>query len=111
MIFWLSSIVEDTPLPDEIKKIVIVVYSEKKNKYLKFLGYEKQIDINAPAFYPLEGQYFYYKDMLTLSEKEMILRIISTIEDSFYDKGLKHEYANREIFVYYGKNLKFLFKV
>ena len=58
-IFWLLGIIEDDPLPDEVECILFNTRINGNYKYIELKGYEKEPNINAVSFSPLEAQFFY----------------------------------------------------
>jgi len=61
-IFWLKGLIEDDPIPFEIKSLVFFV---NKNYEIGFSGSEEEnIKVVEYYFYfPLEAEYFYCKDL------------------------------------------------
>lgn len=108
--FWLESIVEDDPLPDEIELILFKTNFNGEYKYLELLGYEKEINENALPFRTLEMQFFKSKDLEKLKDITFYNRCKYLIEECFESEILKHEYRGRKIYFYF-KKLEFLFVV
>lgn len=109
--FWLESIVEDDPLPDEVDIIVFKVNSNGKYKYLEMLGMEKEVNLNKETFRPLEAQFFSLKPILNSNYEVFEYRIKSLIEDSFDSKIIKQQYKNKKIYLYFNDRLQFLFEI
>ena len=61
-IFWLNGLIEDDPIPFEIKSLVFFV---NKNYEIGFSGSEEEYVkiVDFYFYFPLEGEYFYCKDL------------------------------------------------
>lgn len=110
-IFWVESIFEDDPLPDEISIIVFNTIKNGKYKYLELRGYEKPLSFNNIFFRPLEAECFYCNDLARLKDDLFKVRVKWLIEECFVSKMLKYELKNVEIYFNFDENLEFLFVV
>lgn len=112
--FWLISIVEDDPLPDEIKYITFFYNENGKMFSLSMGGNELYFKNNYNFdYFPLEAQFCYDKEMMNISDESFFVKMaIKKIDESFYNKELKKNFLNRKIyFAKYGQTPKFLFKI
>ena len=62
--YWLTDIQEGEPLPYEINYIYFCVHKENGDAYFAYYGSEnfQEIALNF-EYFPLDGQYFYHKDI------------------------------------------------
>ncbi len=109
--FWLESIFEDDPLPDEITKLVFEIKYNGKYRYLSLKGYEKEINPNIITFFPLEAQFFSCNELMGLDIKTFVYRIEYIIEKAFSSNILKILLKNILIYIKHNDKIKFLFKV
>ena len=110
-VFWLSSIIEDDPIPSEIKNIVFNVVKNGEYKYLQLIGYEKYISNNSMCFMPLEAYYFDCKELAKLSDENFYLKSKYIIEEAFSNIILKNEFKNLNIYIKFNNKLELLFNV
>ncbi len=92
-ILWLKGIVEDDPIPYEIKSLVFYL---NKNNEIGFSGTEeKEVKVVDKFFYyPLEAQYFYCSNLynklfkLTNNEKLNVLKnlLVNLSDDGYFKK-------------------------
>ena len=114
--FWLESIVEDDPIPYEIKNICFV-YEKHNNAFVLSMGgcELKPNNNNIFDYYPLEAQFYFDKSFNNIKiEKEDYYKQIvkAVIDESFSSDYLKSQYNNRNIyFGEYGQTLEFLFTI
>lgn len=102
---WLTGLVEDDPIPLEIKSIIFYI---NKNFEIGFSGSEDDnIEIvDFGTFYPLESQYFYSQKLIEIINKnfEDKLNLMFAILEKLLKKYLKE---NKNIFfnkkIFYGK--------
>lgn len=95
--YWLKQIVEDDPVPDEIKYIVFIL----NNRTLSVGGYEiLPQNVYQPEFYPLEAQYVFYNNLYNISdEKTRLEALCIEIDEAFYDIEIKLALKNKKIYV------------
>jgi len=86
--FWLLSIVEDDPLPDEIKIIVFNIISNGEFLTLSLTGFESLNNMNKVPYNPLEAQFYYDKKYLKLDAKSFIIKFKNAIDECFINKQL-----------------------
>ena len=108
--FWLEGIVEDDPLPTEIKNIVFDVKHNGKYKYLEMQGFEKKISPNAIFYRPLEAEFFALKELSQDGENLFEYKVKTLIDEAFFSPILKQQFAGRKIYLL-NRNLQFLFIV
>ena len=108
-IFWLTSIAEENPIPDEVDCILFIASSQDGYCFLQMNGFEGVPDEHKNCFRPLEAQFFYSKELQNISEKILKYRIKYAIEEAFFDKNLKYEYKNKKIYLMLNKNMEYLF--
>jgi hypothetical protein len=111
---WLLGIIEDDPIPYEIKNICFV-YSKYNGCFILSMGgtENKPYLNNLFDYYPLESQVFYCKSIMNIKDKDYYENLVKyMIDESFASFELKSNFMNRHIyFGEYGKNLEFLFVV
>ena len=108
--FWLESIVEDEPIPNEINIIVFKLNQNGKYYFLELFGLEKQLNINKMAYRPLEAQFFCLKDLFLTNNSVMLYKLKNLIDTAFENCFLKEQFKNKKIYFFY-KNFEFLFCV
>ena len=112
--FWLESIVEDDPIPYEIKNISFV-YTKTNSCFVLCMGGTefKPNQNNIFDFFPLEAQFFYFTELNKIEDENYYKNLIKTcIDESFSSSYLKEQYNKKYIyFGEYGKKLEFLFQV
>ena len=107
--YWLKQIVEDDPIPYEIKHIVFII----QNYCLSVGGYELLPKIiYEPEFQPLEAQYMFYNDLYKIKQLNAFLEtVITEIDEAFYDNEIKNIFIGKKIYVsQFGCSPQFLFK-
>lgn len=109
-IFWLKSVFEETPLPDEIKNIVFKVNHAGKFKFVELRGYEQYPNENADCYRPLEAQYLNLKELAKMEEKLFIYNLKNLIEECFSDKLISFILKGKNIFLNFNNKLELLFK-
>lgn len=111
---WLVGLVEDDPIPYEIKHIVFF-YTDLNNCFvLKIGGFEILPDkVYQPEFFPLEAQFVFYRELLKIKNRQYFEDYAKKeIDDAFYSVYLKNQFKNRKIyFSQFGKSPQFLFNV
>lgn len=108
--FWLHGIVEDDPLPDEIKNIVFVIKQNGEYSYLELRGYET-LSINTIFYRPLEAEFFDLMGIYHMSNKVFLHRIKSMIDEAFSMEELKVQFAKRNIYLIIGDGVEYLFTI
>ena len=108
---WLMQIVEDDPLPDEIDHVLFSIKQNGKYKFVYIKGYEKKIDVNAIAYFPLEAQFFKCRELAVLDENIIFERVKYLIDESFSSLILKQQIKNKKIYLEFKNNFEYLFKV
>lgn len=108
--FWLESIVEDDPLPDEITTIIFKVNQKNKFAFIEMLALEGKPNISSQVFCPLEAQFFNVSKIYSSNKDVFFLRIKTLIEDAFDNKNIKIQYKNKKIYLYYNNLATFLFE-
>jgi len=109
--FWLASIIEDDPLPDEIKTIVFNVGDNGKFLTLSMFGYETILNINKMPYNPLEAQFFFDKNSSKLPIQKYLIRLKNSLDECFIDKQLYNGFYKRKIYIRYKGEETFLFEV
>ena len=109
--FWLLSIFEDDPLPDEINVLLFNVKTNGKYKYLEVKGYENFICDNSNSFFPLEAQFFDCLELAKLDDKKFYLRSKYIIEEAFSNNELKYILKKIKIYIRMNNSLEYLFTV
>lgn len=109
-IFWIRSIFEETPLPDEIKNVVFKVNYAGKYKFIELLGYEENSNLNINCYRPLEAQFFNCKELAIMEENAFIYNLKYLIEECFSDEFISFILKGKNVFLYFKNNFNFLFK-
>ncbi|MBE7075275.1 MAG: hypothetical protein E7376_04785 [Clostridiales bacterium] len=109
--FWLEGLVEDDPLPDEIKIIVFNIRINGVYKYIELIGYEKEININSNVYYPLEAQFFSNLSLAKSSFHAFYNTVKYLIDESFSSAILKQSFKNRKIYLKFQEKAELLFNV
>ena len=107
-VFWLKSISDDNPIPDEIDCIVFIVKAKGKYAYLELNGYEGKPDFYKICYRPLEAQFFHSKNFNNISTKILNYRIKNLIEDAFVNKEIIKVFKkviNNEIHNYFAGSI------
>lgn len=110
-IFWLIGLVEDDPIPDEIKCILFETKINGKYKYIQLKGYEDEPNVNSLAFCPLEAQWFNNITLAKMYKDNFIYNVKYIINESISNDSLKEIFMNKKIYFKYLNNMEFLFKV
>lgn len=101
---WLTGLVEDDPIPFEIKSIIFYV---DKNYEIGFSGSEEEnVEmIDFGTYFPLESQYFYSQKLIeilnnSLEDKESLaLNILKKLLTRYLKKADKNIFLNKKIFL------------
>lgn len=109
--YWLESIFEDDPLPPEIHILLFNTVCNGNYKYLTIKGYEKEINLNAITFMPLENQFFDCLELAKLHEEVFCYRAKVIIEEAFDSKTLQNELKNVKIYFAFNNRVEYLFSV
>lgn len=111
--YWLASIVEDNPLPYEIKYIVFILHLCNSKFFLEMGGCDL-FPNNSMFFpyYPLEAQFFYDKNLVVAGEiNGKIKRVKMEIDESFSSLEIQKEFKGRKVYLYNNNKFIYLFKV
>lgn len=106
--FWLAGILEDDPVPDEIKFIVFKINSNGEFLYLEMLGLE-ELNLNLVCYRPLEAEFFSLKELSYKDQKVVIYRLKTLIEDAF-DADISEQLAHKKVYLYID-DFEFMFNV
>ena len=106
--FWIAGILEDEPVPDEIKFIVFKINSNGEFLYLEMLGLE-ELNLNLVCYRPLEAEFFSLKGLNHKNNKVIIYRLKMLIEDAF-DADISEQLAHKMVYLYID-DFEFMFKV
>lgn len=109
-IFWLKSVFEEMPLPDEIKHIVFKVNYAGKFKFVELNGYEQYPNDNIDFFRPLEAQYFNCNELAKMEDNLFEYNLKYLIEECFSNKLIAFILKGRTIFLHFNNKLELLFK-
>lgn len=111
IMFWLEEIVEDDPLPYEIKHITFLYTKQNGCISLCMGGTEQKPTLcNMFDYFPLEAQYFDLKELATSNEQYFVKLMCYFISEAFSNDYLKLQFNAKKI--YFGKvgtKPKFLF--
>ena len=110
-IFWLKSIFENTPLPDEIKYIVFKVNFAGKFKFVELIGYEQYPNVNANCYLPLEAQYFNCTNLAKMEENLFVYNLKNIIEECCSDNFISFNLKGKTIFLLFKNKMELIFKV
>lgn len=89
---WLINIEEDNPLPYEINTVLFMLIKNSNIYSLSFSGHEKKVKrVNSGPFHPLEGQYFYNKNLMgihflsgdSIEEKRFVVLLVQDLIADF----------------------------
>ncbi len=94
--FWLIDIEEGLPLPYEINNIYFCVHKQNGGAYFAYYGSEnyQKIALNFD-YYPLDGQYFYHKE---IEGGNPFYKLRKLVEDFLYSNEGKF-LKNKRIFI------------
>ena len=109
-IFWLNSIFEASPLPDEIKYIVFKVNFAGKFKFVEMFGYELFPNENLDCFRHLEAQYFNCTELAKMEDNKFLFNLKYLIEECLSDEVISFILKGKSIFLYFNNKLELLFK-
>ena len=109
--FWLYSIVEQTPIPDEIENILFTLTIDEHGSFLKMEGFEKEINLNILCFRPLEAEFFAMGGYKHKNKDVIIYNVKEIIDESFSDNFLKEQFKKRKIYFMCNQKLEYLFKI
>ena len=104
-IFWVMGVLEDDPIPYEVKEIYFCLHRENGNIFLSFGGNEKKEKMVFNfEYYPLEAQFLPIKNQLKFSlfSLRKLLESAMKNEDFFnalYDKNVYFSiFGSKEIY-------------
>lgn len=112
--YWLESIVEDNPIPYEIKHICFICSQNGKILTLSMGGCElKPTQNNMFDYYPLEAQFYFDRKLFKITNQEYYKKLVKDIiDESFSSYYLKYQFNGKSI--YFGTlngDLEFLFSL
>ena len=100
-VFWIKSIVEDDPIPYEIKNIYFCLVKNKKAITLMLGG--RETDKNCVCdfeYFPLEAQYFFNRSFNEIGDLYLAkLAAKNLIEESLFDKDILGIFKGKTVFV------------
>ena len=111
---WLGGIVEDTPIPFEIKNIIFF-YDQNGKVFSLGMGGVENTPKTATGFefFPKEAEFCFEKQLLSIQNEEYFRSLAkSMIDECFFDKNLKTQFAGKKI--YFGKlneDVEYLFTI
>ena len=95
---WVTGIIEDDPLPVEIKYIYFLIVKEKKGYHLEFGGKEiKEEVVFYLDYLPLEGEFFVYNYRESIDEFILILE--QAIDMLFDEQDFAEIFRDKEIYI------------
>ena len=103
---WIKGLVEDDPIPYEIKYIYFLIVEEKTSYHLEFVGSEFKDTKNNYPFYVLEGEYCFLNYDVDINT--FLSEIVVSIDSIFLDEEINKILKNKEIIVKNQKNNVFL---
>ena len=109
--FWLESIVEDDPLPDEINSILFKVDKNGGYKFIKLLGYSGVPNVNKIAYFPLEAQFFLDHTLAKQPTDKFLFNAKYIIEECFNSLILKKQFKGKKIYFQFNNVVEYLFKI
>ena len=107
---WLEKLFEDYPMPDEMQSILFETHVGAYN-YVELKAYEREPNINAICYYPIEAQFYHDNSLAKMNEKQFINRLYYLIEECFSNEFLNWHLKNKKIYLKYKNNIKYLFNV
>ncbi len=109
--FWLEQIVEDDPIPYEVKHIIFS-YIFDGAITLCMGGTEQKPTINNMFdYFPLEAQFFDCKKLKKIKDEAYFCRLLKfSLNECFCSEYLKNQFKSKKIYIYNGTNMpKYLF--
>ncbi|MBQ8845142.1 MAG: hypothetical protein IJ008_03910 [Clostridia bacterium] len=103
---WIKGIVEDDPIPYEIKYIYFLIVEDKTSYHLEFVGSEFKDTNNNYPFYVLEGEYCFLNYDADI--KFFLNEIVLSLDLIFLDDEIDLIFKNKEIIVKNQENNVFL---
>lgn len=112
-LFWTLSVVEDEPIPFEVKHIYFCLNLRAKTMVLSFGGREQlQNPLFDFEYYPLEAQYFsnfYFAGLEEVFTAKILTKEL--LEKSLERSNFKKEFKNKYIYICeLGKTIDYTFK-
>ncbi len=109
--FWLEQIVEDDPIPYEIKYIIFSYTFDGVITLCMGGTEQKPTQNNMFDFFPLEAQFFDCKELARINDRSFFERLFeNSLDECFCDKYLKNQFKGKKIYLYNGINMpKYLF--
>ncbi len=101
---WVLSIVEDDPIPLEVKYMYFLIHEDLKGFHIEFGGREKKEKaIYFLDYLPLEGEFLNFQFDCAFSEVPLYLE--QAIDSAFLDDEFKDVFKDKEIYIAsYGKS-------
>lgn len=104
-IFWVMGVLEDDPIPYEVKEIYFCLHRENGNIFLSFGGNEKKEKIVFNfEYYPLEAQFFPIIDQNKFSLFSLRKLLESALDNqdffnAFFEKNINYSvFGSKEIY-------------
>ncbi len=102
IVFWIKDIVEDDPIPYEIRYMYFTIMKMRGDFFLMLGGTElERSEIFSFEYFPLEAQYFYDKGFSGLISERLMIELLEKVLE---DKMTQKIFEGKEVFVgYYGQ--------
>ena len=97
---WLEGIVEDDPVPYEVKNICFV-YTQTNNCFSLFMGGTENYPTlnNMFDYFPLEAQYYNFNELYKIKDLHHFTKMCKyLIDECFSSVVLKTQFAQKRIF-------------
>lgn len=112
-LFWVMSIVEDDPMPDEVHHIYFVINFRQGDCALSLTGTELfENPVFNFEFYPLEAYYFKNRSYNNIKDIYIAkITVLELIEKAFENSNFKNAFKNRSIYICeYGHKIDYTFQ-
>lgn len=103
---WIKGIIEDDPIPYEIKYLYFLIVEDERTYHLEFVGSEFK-DNNYFSYYVLEGQYCFLNYDVNIND--FISELVVSIDALFLDEEINMILKNKEIIVKNQSNKVYLY--
>lgn len=98
--FWLEQIVEDDPIPYEIKHIIFYYVCDNAITLCMGGTEQKPTQNNMFDYFPLEAQYFNCKELNTIKDEDYFQRLLKSSLDECFSSGyLKNQFKDKKIYI------------
>ncbi|MBO7527398.1 MAG: hypothetical protein J6T74_05810 [Clostridia bacterium] len=109
--FWINSIMQDYPPPEELNSMLFILKQQKSFAYLEISFYEGIPSFNKLAYRVLESEFFTHDYLKVINKLVLLNRVKNMIEDVLTRNEFKIYLKNKKIYLLFNEKIEYLFTI